>query len=189
MAKKTADAGKKWKKQWFAIVAPAVFNSVQVGETPANEPANLVGRLIKVNMFSLTGDIKKQYVRVVLKVKEVKDTKAITDVVGYELSSAHVKRLGKKTGTKLEDSFVLEGKDKIKLRIKPLVLTRKKVQRSVGSAILKQVRELILQRMKEKDLKDAILSITRYDLQKGLKKDLSKIYPIASCEIKKLDLI
>jgi len=186
--RKSADTAKKWKKQWFSIVAPPIFNNTLLGDTPVNEVSELKGRVISVTMADLIGDMRRQYIRVNFKVKDVKDGKAQTEVIGYEISPAHLKRLGKRSGIRLEDSFIVSGKD-AKFRIKPLLLTRNKIQRSVGSALRKKAQELIVESLKDKKIDQVFSSVTRAELQRSLKKELSKTYPIAICEIKKLVLL
>lgn len=46
----------KWKsKVWYPVIAPDMFNRVQIGETLADEPEKLIGRTIEVTLQDLTG--------------------------------------------------------------------------------------------------------------------------------------
>ena len=48
------------KKIWVQLVAPQSFNSQLIGEIPTTETKKLIGRVVTVNLMSLTGDMKKQ---------------------------------------------------------------------------------------------------------------------------------
>src|SRR3989344_277413 len=94
----------KTKKKWYSIVSPTLRNAV-IGETLAYEDKSLENRRLDVNLMSITGEPKSQNVKVLLKVDEVKDNKAIASVIGYGLTLSYIKRLIRKDANKLVDSF------------------------------------------------------------------------------------
>ena len=57
--KKTAEVKKK-RKMWVTILAPPMFNNVEVGESYCSGPETLIGKVVKVNMMTLTQDPRKQ---------------------------------------------------------------------------------------------------------------------------------
>jgi len=48
--KKSRTADKWKKKQWYNIIAPAEFDKVVIGETVAEKPKNIEGRIIKIDL-------------------------------------------------------------------------------------------------------------------------------------------
>lgn len=175
---------KKQKKTWFSIVSPKEFGSYVVGETPTSEPQNLVGRSVQVNLMTVLNDPKKQNVQLTLKIKSLRENTAITETIKYELLPSYVKRLMRKGKNKIEDSFTAETKDNIKTRIKPVMITRTRTQRSKLSVLKKQTREFLTERMKTQNFTEIINDAISTKLQRELRDKLKKVYPLAVCEFK-----
>ena len=111
------------KKRWFGVIAPQVFNSVNIGETPAIDVTKLPGRSIKANLSLLVKSGRRQNVDVTLKITEVKGSDCLTEFTGLEMAGPFIKRLVKKAKTRIDDSFVVVTKDEIKefsLKIRPI---------------------------------------------------------------------
>src|SRR3989344_1941834 len=51
---------KKVKKRWIPMVASKEFDHVVLGETYVDDPEKAVGKVVRVNLMSLTNDPKKQ---------------------------------------------------------------------------------------------------------------------------------
>src|SRR3989304_8299807 len=61
-----------WKaKQWYNLVAPEMFGKANIGETVADVPEKLMGRIIEVTLGELTNDLSKQNIKLLLKVDSV----------------------------------------------------------------------------------------------------------------------
>jgi small subunit ribosomal protein S3Ae len=180
---------KKKKKKWFEIIAPKEFNSKRIGETLANEPNELVGRKLRVNLMNLIDDFRRQGVSVHFKIASVTDNTAICKTTGYDLLRSHVRRLIRKGSSKMDDSFVVEAKDGIKFRIKPFVVSRHKLNDSSVSSIRKKTSEFFKAKMEEADSVDIFGAIVRGKLQRELRSNLMKICPIGACEIRALELL
>ena len=184
MAKKTTRSSRKQKKSWFNIIVPKEFGNRIIGETSAFEPQQIIGRKVRVSLMNLLNDPKKQNIQITFKIKDVRESNAITEMNSYHLVLSFIKRLVRKGRNKIEDSFITETKDKVKIKIKPLMITRSKTQRSKLAAIKKLAKELIIERAKNQDLSIVMQEIISTKMQKELKGKLKKIYPIAVCEFK-----
>ena len=157
-----------------------------IGETPAAEPELIPGRVFRVNLMSLTRDMKKQNFIVSFCVREMKGSDALTDLVNYEMTSVNVKRLAKKAKDKIEDSFVCETKDNVKIRVKPLILTRKHTQKGVQDGLRKTARDYIKEQAKELDFSEIVQKIIQTEIQRSIKAKLKKVYPAGLVEIRVL---
>ncbi|MBT3985514.1 hypothetical protein HOD38_05055 [archaeon] len=172
------------KKRWYSVLAPKILNNVVVGETPAADPSMLVGRTFAVNLSSVMRNMRKQNVEVRFKIKEVKGNECITDFVSYEILPAHVKRLVKRAKCRVDDSFVVETKDKLKVRVKPLILARDTTQKSVAGALRKTAKEMIIERIGKTDYSEFLNKVLVGEVQRDLKTRLRKIYPLSVAEIR-----
>ncbi len=174
----------KKKKKWYPIQASGMFKDLKIGETPSSEASLLVGKKIAINLMELTNDPKKQNFRVVFKVVKVENDKGITDLIGYEMLVTHVKRLMRKGVEKIEESFMVESKDNIKMQVKPTLLTRRKINRSTASAIRIKVNEVLAAEAKKYDYNDFIQQIIFNKIQKQVKDIINKIYPLVAVEFR-----
>lgn len=178
---------KQKKKKWFTIFSPKEFRSNIVGETLASDPNLLKNRKVKVNLANLIGDPKKQSIEITLKIKEIKGTEAHTEIIKYTILPPNIKRIVRTGKSKLDDSFIIETKDKSKLRIKPLLITRKKVKNSIATEIRKKAREYLKKHISTTPLDALFPLIISGRLQRELREYISKIYPLTNCQIRILE--
>lgn len=175
---------KQKKKKWYQIYAPDLFRGQVIGESLASDPNMLMGKRLSVNLMNLTDDPKKQNFRLVFKIVKIDGDKALTEIIAYEMLLTHVKRMMRKGVEKIEDSFVVQSKDNVNIRLKPLLLIRNKVNHSVSTAIRKKDQEVMSDEAKKQDYSDILRSIITNKLQKQSREALTKIYPLAACELR-----
>lgn len=183
MAIKTS-ALKKKKKIWFSIMSPKELGNYNMGETLADSGNALIGRNVKVSVGSLLNDPKKYYVQLGFKINSAKEKHATTEIISYELIPSYVKRLLRKGRDRVADSFLCETKDKLKVRVKPLVITRTKTQRSVRGDLRKAMREFLAEKFKTQNFIDILSDMITTKLQREMKDKLKKIYPIIVSEFR-----
>jgi len=177
------------KKRWYSVKAPKVLNNVAVGETPSADPGLLEGRVLSMNLSNVVRNIKKNNLVVKFKIIEIKGNECVTDFVGYEIVPAHVKRLVKRSKCRIDDSFVVESKDKKSVRVKPLLLTRDKTCNSVLSSLRKTAKEHLTKKLASMDYNEFLNKLLVGDIQRELKGNLKKVYPLSIVEIRALKLL
>ena len=175
---------KQIKKKWYNIIASKDFNNMIIGETTCNNKDQLIGRIVNSNLGLLTRDIKLQNIKVGFKINKVEDNNAYTEIVKYELISSYIKRVVRVGRSKLDDSFVAQSKDNVKVRIKILLLTRNIVQNSVLTKMRKRIIEYFTKILARDDYDVFVNNLMFYRLQGDLRRDLGKLYPVAVCEVR-----
>jgi small subunit ribosomal protein S3Ae len=185
--KKKVVSIKKKKKQWVKILASQEFNNLEIGETICEIPQNIVGRVLEVNLMNLVNDSRKQNIRISFKVVEIKGDKAVAKAFKYQLNNSFVKRMARREGSKMDDSFVVESKDKNKFRVKSLVVTKKKIPKSLETAIRNSIRDKIGKDFSKKQDSEIIKGVVEGNIQKELKILTRKAYPASVCEIRVLE--
>lgn len=180
---------KKKKKVWYNLLSPKDFGDFTIAETMASEPSQLTGRVVKMSLMDLANDPKKQNVQLTFKVTDVKEKDANTELIRYDLMPSYVRRMMRKERGKVEDSFVAETKDNIKIRIKPFIITKAKTRRSVLTSIRGKTREFLADVLKEQKYSDFISDVISTKTQKSLREQLKKIYPIAMLEFKTIERV
>lgn len=189
MAKTTAKAGIIKKKRWVQIVAPPLFNSQVLGESYVGEPEELVGRKVSVSLMTLTGDPHKQNTAVSFIITGVDNGRVVSEMVGYKLSPAAVKRLMRRRKSKVDDSFIVQTADKKAVRIKAVIVTRSRTTNSVLTAINKLERAYVAKAVSQLSFDDLIREVVGKKVQHGLSQLLKRLHPVGVCEIRHIEFI
>lgn len=172
------------KKRWYQIQAPKMFNEFVFAETLAAEPESLVGRSIKANISNVLRMGKKQSGELLFKVTEVKGNVCLTSLIGMEVLPPHVKRIVKRAKSRVDDSFVVSTKDDIKVRLKPMILVKSKVQHGVLTALRKGCQDYFSRVALEMAYDEFINRVLMGDLYKDVKAELKKTCPVIAVEMR-----
>ncbi len=189
MAKKKAAVKAGKKKKWFKILAPAVFNKAEVGELPLFEPEQALGRTVTVNLMTLTRDPKKQDKLVSFVIDGKTESMFTTFFKSYKMMPSAVKRLVRRNKSKVTDSFMVFTKDKRELQLKPVLVTRTKVNRSVKSDLRKECKLLAKEFLLKLDYEHFLSLLITDKFQKQLQEELKKITPLSACRIRMMILV
>ena len=180
---------KKKKKKWYTILASSEFNKQVIAETISSDPKSLIGRTIKFSLMNLTREIKHQNIKIIFSINSVNESNALTEVVGYELIPSFIKRITRTGREKIDNVNTYETKNNIKLVLKLLIMTKSKTKRSILSNLRHKSKEFLTAKIQKQDYSELITSLISYALQKELKSTLSKIYPVAVCDVRVLKKI
>ncbi|MBR9675450.1 hypothetical protein GOV05_00385 [Candidatus Woesearchaeota archaeon] len=190
MAKKRASkrSSPKGKKKWFSIYAPDFLGKKFIGETPVLESNDVLGKKVKTNLMTLTGDFRKQNMSVRFVVVDVKESSGFTTPTDFFISPSLLKKYVRRRRDRLDESLVLLTKDSKKVRVKPFVLTRNKIKSSQKSDMRKLLKLELKKVVESKDYLELFSEVVDYKLQKVVREKLSKIVPIKNFEIRVINL-
>ena len=166
------------KKKWIKITAPKFLEERVIGESFLSEPAEAIKRTVKVNLMQVTGDIKSQNIAVKFQIADFKDNKLQTKIDSYEYLPSSVKRLMRRSITRIDESFVVSTKDGVKIRIKPLLITREKVSRSVEKKLRAELKAELVKFVTGVSYEELYTEIIQNKIQNDLKKKFNVIYPL-----------
>ena len=179
----------KNKKKWYEVFSTSHFGNQVIGETVANDDKALIGRIVNANLGNITKDAKLQNIKIRFRINEVKDGKANTEIKGYDLATNYIKRIIRGGRSKIEDSFLLTTKDNIKVRIKPLILTKYKSKNNILGEIRRVVRSDFEDYIKRETYDKLVSDLVSKTLQRELRGKINKIYPIGLFEIRIMEKI
>ncbi len=109
--------------------------------------------------------------------------KFVGKLISLKVYPAYIRRIIR-TGTSIiEDSFTCKSKDAV-FKIKPFIVTRKKVHRSICTRLRKEAKEEIINFFQETTKEEIFRDVLSATLQKKISKKLKKIYPLAFCDIR-----
>lgn len=177
------------KKKWVQIVAPELFGNQVIGESYVAEVEQLVGRHVAVSLMTLTNDPQKQSVTVSFRIVSIKDGKAMTELTGYKLGPAALKKMVRRRRDKVSDSFVVKTKDGKHVRIKPVAVTRGRASGGVLTSLRHFIRAYLARAIADTNLDALVMDIVGRKLQYGLQQQLHVIYPVGACDIRMFDII
>ena len=166
----------KKRKKFFDVEMPLIGRQTQL---QAMEIKEIDGRYIK---YDLTRILKGKNILLQLKVS-VNGDEAIAKPREIILLPYYLKRMIRKGTDYVEDSFSANCKD-AQLKIKPFLITRKKVSKAIRRALREKAKEELTKSIKSKEAEKIFDEILRNKLQKELSLKLKKIYPLSLCEIR-----
>ena len=168
------------KKKFFNVSIPILESDLSVLGTSIQ---NLEDKVIK---YDLTRMLKgKNFVATFI--IKIKNNEAVAEIKSLRLAPSYIVRMMRNNISYVEDSFKCKAKDG-NLRIKPYLLTRKRVHRSVRKALRNKTFEFVNEFCADKTRDEVFSSIISSLLQKTLSLKLKKIYPLAMCEMRVVEL-
>jgi ribosomal protein S3AE len=170
----------KKRKRFFEVEIPILKKETQL---QAYEPEEIEGKTIK---YDLTRILKGKNVLLYLKVKK-QDEKFVAIPNKIELIHSSLTRMVRRGTDYVEDSFIADCKD-YQLKIKPFMITRRKVHNSIRRALRNEAKKEIIEYLKDKKSEIIFEDILKNQLQKPLSLKLKKIYPLSMCEIRVLEI-
>lgn len=179
---------RKTKKKFYPVIAPKIFNEQELGEIPLYDLRDAIGRTLKFNLMTLTNDPKKQHINISFQINNVDDQKAKTEVIGYTIIPSSIRRRIKRKKIRIDDSFVVKTKDNKLVRIKPFLITAGFARSSALKGLKYNLRSILTKDIAKIDYNDLVKELISYRLQKELREKLKKIYPLAVCEIRVMEI-
>ncbi len=180
----------KWKaKEWYRILAPDMFNHVQIAETLSSERSNVIGRTTEVTLQDLTSDFSKMHIKLQFQVYEVNGFDAHTRFMSHSLTSDYIRRLTRRKHSKTDGVIDVRTKDNALIRVKPMAVTEKRIQVAQQRAIRAVMNEVTLQTGRTKTSSEFIRDIISGNLSKNILKACKVIYPLKRVEIRRSEVL
>jgi small subunit ribosomal protein S3Ae len=193
MAQKSRAAAKKvkdkWRaKEWYKIYAPEMFSKMQLGETPADSPEGIMGRITEATVQDLTGDFSKMHIKIKFKVHDVRGLDAHTMFFGHDLTSDYVRRLTRRKRTKTDAVADVTTKDGWQIRVKPMGVSEQRIQASQETAIRRIMKDEIAKAASEATIGEFVRMLIMGDLAKRVSDASKIIVPIKRIEIRRSEV-
>ena len=181
--RKTLD---KWKrKKWFTIIAPDFFNRYVLGETIAEDEANLKNRTIKANAGELSKQAKLRHIHLEFSIQKVQGQKAFTQFKGHEIQDAYLRRLVRRRSSKIQVVEDLSLKTGEKFRVKAVTITSRKASSIQKTQIRKIMQEELKKAAAKKTFDQFVQELIFGTISSSIFKSAKKIVPIKRVEINK----
>jgi small subunit ribosomal protein S3Ae len=182
----------KWRsKHWFKVRAPGLFQHVELGETVASEPEQVVGRTLEVTLPELSGgaDAAKAHIKLRFRIERIGgDGVAEARFVGHDLTSDYVRRLARRKRSKIDTSFVVTTKDGIEIVVKPVAVGEQRLQTRLRAELRHKIVALLVEEAKLRTSGEFVREMLQGELSKILAHGLKTLYPLKKIEIRRSEV-
>jgi small subunit ribosomal protein S3Ae len=181
----------KWRlKRWFTIRAPRYpWNFQKIGETLGETDEQIIGRVYEMTQQEFNGDFTKMHVILRFRVHEVVGQDALTMFIGHAHQSDHTRRQIRRYRGKIDTVDDIITTDGYLLRIKTLMITERRIQTSVKSAVRTKTQEMIIAFGAKNTYAKLQQAVLDGSLEADLLKVIKPIYPMRTCVIRKSQLL
>ena len=181
----------KWKmKRWYTIRAPRhPWDFKNIGETLGESDEHIIGRVYEMTLQEFNGDFTKMHVILRFRVDECVGQDALTTFIGHHHQTDHTRRQIRRYRGKIDDVVDVVTNDGYLVRLKPLIITQKRVQTSVKQVMRSKTKDLLLGYAAKNTYAKLQESILGGELEEDIRKAVKPVYPIKSVSIRKSQLL
>ncbi|AWB27796.1 30S ribosomal protein S3ae [Halococcoides cellulosivorans] len=176
------------EKNWYTVLAPEAFGRDELGETPAEEAEQVIGRTIETTLGDLRGNAGDNDTKLTFKVNDVGSDSAYTEFVKHELTRDYVRSLVRRGSSKVAAYVTVLTTDDYRLQIQPVAFTTKKADASQEQAIRRTMIDMVEQSAEDHDFEEIIDSVVEGRLSSAIYGEAKTIYPLRRVEVQKATL-
>jgi len=181
----------KWKmKRWYTIRAPRhPWDFKNIGETIGESDEHIIGRVYEMTLQEFNGDFTKMHVILRFRVHECVGQDALTTFIGHHHQTDHTRRQIRRYRGKIDDVVDVVTTDGYLVRLKPLIITQKRVQTSVKQVMRSKTKDMLLGFAAKNTFSKLQEAILGGQLEEDIRKAVKPVYPIKSVSIRKSQLL
>ncbi len=179
----------KWRaKHWYRVRAPGLFQHVELGETPAGDAEQIVGRTLETTLPELAGsaDSGKAHVKLRFRIERIGgDGVAEARFVGHDLTSDYVRRLARRKRSKIDTALHVTTKDGVEIVLKPVAVGEQRLQTRLRAELRHRIVQVLSEEAKQKTSPEFVNEMLQGDLAKLLAHGVKSLYPLKKIEIRR----
>jgi len=180
----------KWRsKAWYMVIAPSFFGNVELGAVPAEEPKQLIGRIVEATLYDITGDFSHQYLKMFFQIAEIDGKTAHTLFKGHEYSRDYLRSLVRRRTTKVDGLFNLTTKDGYKLRVSVSALTLSRIKTSQEKLIRNMMAKTANEKAAALTLDQFVQEMVLGKIASDIYNEAKKVAPLRHVGIRKSKLV
>lgn len=183
----------KWRsKRWFKVRAPGLFQHVELGETVASEPEQVIGRTLETTLPELSGvgDTGKAHIKLRFRVERISgDGVAEARFIGHDLTSDYVRRLARRKRSKIDTSLTVTTKDGVRVVLKPVAVGEQRLQTRLRAELRHKIVSILNEEAQGRASPEFVRGMLQGDLSKALQHGLKALYPLKKIEIRRSEVL
>ncbi|MDK2832867.1 MAG: small subunit ribosomal protein S3Ae [Methanolobus sp.] len=189
MARKVQRKLDKWKsKTWYNVETPEFISRTNIGVTPAEEPEQLIGRVVETTVGEIANDFTKHNTKLRLEINNVSGDIANTRFLGHEITTDYLRSIVKRQTSRIDANLDVTTKDGYKVRVKPICFTVKRARTSQIKGIREVMVKIVKERAAELNFEQFIEEAIMGKLSANIYRNAKSIYPLRRVEIRKTEV-
>ncbi|WP_407282636.1 30S ribosomal protein S3ae [Methanolobus sp. WCC1] len=189
MARKVQRKLDKWKsKTWYNVETPEFISRTNIGVTPAEEPEQLIGRVVETTVGEIANDFTKHNTKLRLEINNVSGDIANTRFLGHEITTDYLRSIVKRQTSRIDANLDVKTKDGYVIRVKPICFTVKRARTSQIKGIREVMAKIVLERAAELNFEQFIEEAIMGKLSANIYRNAKSIYPLRRVEIRKTEV-
>ncbi len=175
-------------KRWYTVYAPEGFDRAEIGETPAEEPEQLIDRTLQTTLGDLTDDAGENNTKLTFRITDVGSDSAYTEFIKHELTRDYLRSLVRRGASKVEAYVTGLTADEYRVQIQPVAFTTKKADSSQEQAIRRIMIDRVETAIAERSYEELTDSVVNGRLSSAIYSEAKTVYPLRRVEIQKMTL-
>ena len=180
----------KWRrKDWYDIYLPRYFGETKVGETPAEEPEKIVGRVYETTLAQITGDFSQEYLKLYFQVTGIDENTAHTVFKGHEYLRDYLRSLVRRWSTKVDGFFRITTQDGYRLKIVITAMTNSRIKTSQEQAIRDIMQKVVDEKAQTLDYGQIVHEMVLGKLASDIYNEARKVTALRHVGVRKSELL
>ena len=179
----------KWRsKHWYKVRAPGLFQHVDLGETVASEPEQLIGRTLETTLpeLSSAADSGKAHVKLRFRIERLSgDGVAEAKFIGHDLTSDYVRRLARRKRSKIDLALTVTTKDGVQIILKPVAVGEQRLQTRLRAELRHRIVKILTEEAQQRASAEFVHEMLQGELSKLLAHGVKSLYPLKKIEIRR----
>ena len=190
MSSKAKHVRDKWRgKAWYMVVAPPFFGNVELGTVPAEEPEQLIGRIVEATLYDITSDFSHQNLKMFFQINEIEGKTAHTLFKGHEYSRDYLRSLVRRRTTKIDGLFNLTTRDGYKMRVSVSALTLSRIRTSQEKIIRNMMDKIVKEKAAALTLDQFVQEMVLGKIASDIYNEAKKVAPLRHVGVRKSKLV
>ncbi len=178
----------KQEKRWYTVFAPEQFDREELGETPADEPEQVLDRTIETTLGDLTNNASENNTKLTFRITDVGSDAAYTEFKEHSLTRDYLRSLVRRGASKVDAYVTVLTTDDYRLQVQPVAFTTKKADASQEKAIRERMVEMVEQAAEDRTFEEFVDGIVEGRLSSAIYGEAKTIYPLRRVEVQKTTL-
>jgi small subunit ribosomal protein S3Ae len=175
-------------KRWYTVLAPEQFDRRELGETPAEEPDQLIDRTVETTLGDLTDDVSENNTKLTFRIDDFGSDTAYTEFVRHELTRDYLRSLVRRGASKVNAYITVLTTDDYRVQVQPVAFTTKKADSSQEKAIRRTMIDMVEEAAEERSFEEMVDSVVHGRLSSAIYGESKDIYPLRRVEVQKATL-
>ena len=171
------------------VVAPPFFGNVELGTVPAEEPEQLIGRIVEATLYDITSDFSHQNLKMFFQINEIEGKTAHTLFKGHEYSRDYLRSLVRRRTTKIDGLFNLTTRDGYKMRVSVSALTLSRIRTSQEKIIRNMMDKIVKEKAAALTLDQFVQEMVLGKIASDIYNEAKKVAPLRHVGVRKSKLV